>query len=199
MKKITITFLILLFIFGCKKTESPQKILINTEAKVIEKEMVSKIINITEFFDFGCGHCKTANNNLKILDEKFGEKIKIEQKHFPFRPETFFAAEASECARRQEKYEIFKDMIFENFGVYTPQKMEEIAQKIGLNMKEFSTCIKSGSTKQYVQKQLSEGEVLGVHGTPFFVIDNQIQIPGNISVRTFERLIQKILDGEKME
>lgn len=198
MNKIIFTFSILLFLSGChiftKEETSNRKILINTETNILKKEKPLKVITIIEFFDFGCGHCKTANDNLKTLKLKFGDKIKIEQKHFPLRPTTFFAAEASECARRQNKYESFKDMIFENFGVYSLTKMTEIAQTLELNMKDFETCIKSGSAKQYVQKQVTEGEVLGIHGIPFFVINNEIQIPGNLPIKTFEKLIQKILN-----
>lgn len=204
MKKTSLSFAVALILTGCtvfskEKTGSHQKILVNTETTTIKKETPIEIVNITEFFDFGCSHCKTANANLKTLKEEFGKKINIEQKHFPLRPATFFAAEASECARKQDKFEIFKDTIFENFGVYTPQKMKEIAQKIGLNMEEFEICVKSGSAKQYVQAQVSEGEVLGINGTPFFLINNEIQIPGNLPIKTLKLLIQKILDGEKME
>ena len=190
MKK-TLFFLFVLFLSGCTKPISHNPV--NTEPS--DKKQKLETVHIVEFFDYGCEHCRTSHNVFKKLQQTFGDKLVITPKHFPLKSETFLVAEASECARKQGAFESFSDQAFENFGVFTTKKMEEIAKKLNLNMENFSLCLKSGFAKNSVQQHINEGEVLGIKGTPFFLVNEKLEIPISLPEKSFETIIQKLLDG----
>ncbi len=176
---------------NAEKTKELQK---QPETLSVEPPEVVKII---EFFDYGCGHCRNAHEITVNLKEKFGEKIEIIEKHFPLSPATFLVAETAECARTQGKFNEYHDTLFLNyFGNYQPENLQKAAESVELDMDEFNACATSGSEKGVVEADRKFGESLGVKGTPFFLINDSIPVPGAIPEQSFERLIQQVLDGE---
>jgi len=189
MKKIFI-LLVSVALIGCGKSSE------NKDDSSL-KNTSGKKIKIVEYFDFGCGHCRQAAEVMPKIKKKFDAFVTVEQKHFPLRPETFFVAEASECARVQGKFQEFYDQAFKNFGVYSVEKINEIAGDIGLDKKAFSLCVSTGIKKTDVQKQKNEGQQLGITGTPSFVIDG-ILIPGMPPADVFIERIEKILKDKEI-
>ena len=157
----------------------------------------NEIIKVVEYFDFGCGHCKKAAQTMDKIKAKYGDVLEVELRHFALSPKTFSAAEAAECGRAQGKFKPFHDSIFQNFGVYTDEKMKEIAQDLNLDQAKFNTCFDSGVMKSKVRKDQELGRKIGVSGTPYFVINGKTKIPGAISEVAFGNLIDKILEAGK--
>ncbi len=71
-------------------------------------------IRIVEFSDFQCPFCGRAYPTIKALEQKYGDKVVIEYRHFPlsFHPYAQKAAEASECAGEQGKFWDMHDKMF---------------------------------------------------------------------------------------
>ncbi len=195
MKKI-LAFSFAFFLFGCTNLQ-------NDNEKSAENSTPKKeYVQITEFFDFGCGYCKRAAEMIPKLETKFGNKIKVEQRHYPLSPKTFKVAEAAECAKKQGKFRQFHDMAFANFGKYGEEDILNIVRNLNLNEEEFKICWDSGSMKSEVRKDQKMGEALGITGTPFFLVDGNIKIPGMPGEKMMSDVINKILEinnGENSE
>ncbi len=192
MKKLFLLFPAF-FLIACSTSENSGNLL-NTSSPPSKNN--PKVVRITEYFDFGCGHCKKASQTMDNLKRKYGKKLKITFRHFPLSPKTFMAAEASECARTQGKFKPFHDLIFENFGVYTAEKMKEIADGLNLNREKFDICLDSGVMKSKVREDQEQARKFGASGTPYFIINERTKIPGAISETAFENLIDKILESK---
>ncbi len=153
--------------------------------------------SIVKFFDYACGHCKASHYTMKNLKTEFGDKIEVTLKHFPLSAQTYLVAETAECARRQDMFETYHDKLFEeNFQQYEPENLQAVAESIGLDMDQFNTCVANGGGRSKVQADVDEATALGITGTPYFLINNSIPLPGTIPEQSFSRLIKGVLAGE---
>lgn len=169
---------------------------------IAPKEIITEVVpvetaNIVKFFDYSCGHCKTTHDTVKSLKAQFGDKVEFEMKHFPLSAETYLVAETAECARRQGKFEVYHDKLFEeNFLNYAPENLQAVAESVGIDLDLFNTCAANGGGRSQVQKDVDEATALGVSGTPYFLINGSIPLPGAIPEKSFARLITQVLAGE---
>lgn len=72
--------------------------------------------------------------------------------------------------------------------------MTDFAKSVKLDTKKLITCMNSGSKKSLVGKDASQGNTLGVNGTPAFFV-NGIFIGGAQDFSSFKEVIDKILEG----
>jgi len=70
---------------------------------------------------------------------------------------------------------------------------KKYAIDLELNIKEFNECLDSGKMKIEVNKDLIDGQIAGVTGTPAFFI-NGIFISGAQSIEVFDKIINKELE-----
>lgn len=68
------------------------------------------------------------------------------------------------------------------------------AKQTGLNKEKFTVCLDSGKYKKNVSGDLSEGEKLGVSGTPAFFINGKF-LGGAFPYASFKEIIDKELNG----
>ncbi len=202
MQKVIITTIAIITLTACSEpenksannTQNPNEVAkenVNTTAQPVEK------VVITEFFDYGCGHCRNAHFTIKKLKEKYGDRIEVTEKHFPLSGTTFLVAETAECARDQGKFYEYHDALIEqNFGLYEPENLQKVAESVGIDIEEFNTCAANGVGKTRVQEDVNYAESLGVKGTPFFLINESVPVPGAIPEKSFDRLINQVLNGE---
>lgn len=187
--------IISIFLWGCSGEGPSVENAIKEDAidsKIAEKKK-SSAVEVIEFFDFGCGHCRNASQTVSKLKKKFGESLQVTHKHFPLSPRTFKVAEASECARSQGKYLEFQEIAFANFGKYEQDQILGYAKDIGLDEAAFTTCWENGDKKAKVLADQKEGSALGVTGTPFFLVNGTTKIPGAPSESAFSKMIEDLL------
>ncbi|MDO8427650.1 MAG: DsbA family protein [Candidatus Diapherotrites archaeon] len=138
-------------------------------------------IEFIEYSDFQCPFCKIFfDQTLPQLKARYGEKFKYEFKHFPlqFHSNAEIAAEASECARDQEKFSEFHDLLFQNQNDWANlsnpiEKFKEYADSTGIITYTFQECIQNGNKKSLVQADYQEGMQAGIDGTPGFIINGK--------------------------
>jgi protein-disulfide isomerase len=125
--------------------------------------------------------------------EKYPEDVKVVFKHFPVRNHKFAikAAVASIAADSQGKFWEFHDLLFQNYNKLSDQKIQEIAQTVGLNMEEYEKKRKDPAIKQKLNQDFSEGRQAGVRGTPTIFI-NGIRLRDR-SLKGFQAAIDKQL------
>ena len=168
--------------------------------EVPENLKSDKILAI-EFFDFGCDHCRELHKILKKLEIDYGTNLKVERHHFPLGKKTHRVAEGAECAREQEKYESFVELIFEDeyFKNYGDDILLEMAKKGGLDTNQFIKCLASDDAFRRVSMDRKKGEKLGVSGTPFLIINENLHIPGMIPEEKMRDVFDQILSPKTDE
>jgi protein-disulfide isomerase len=86
------------------------------------------------------------------------------------------AAEASECAADQGKFWEFLDYDYTHQDELSTSALEDWGKQLGLDTALYDRCRASHIKKKMIMAQESEGEGLGVQGTPtFFVNGKQVE------------------------
>jgi len=134
------------------------------------------LIQIIEWSDYQCPYCQKNVETMKKLEEKYGDKVSVVFRDFPlpFHDKAQKAAEAAECAGDQNKYWEYHDYLFANQGSLDMDSLKKAAGQLGLEATTFNTCLDSGKHKEEVEKDLAEGKVAGVTGTPAAFINGKM-------------------------
>ena len=85
-------------------------------------------------------------------------------------PNAFKAAEASYCADEQGKYWEMHDRLFANQQTLGVKDLPNHAKELGLDEAKFQQCLESGKYAARIRKDLTDGQKLGITGTPGFFI-----------------------------
>ena len=180
---------LLVLIFAIYKITLPKEQVIDIRYDTSQAKVI-----IEEYSDFQCPFCGRAVPVVKQIKEEYGGDISIMYKHFPLPNHQFAqkAAEASECARDQEKFWEYHDKLFENQKELAVSDLKTYASDIGLDIEQFNECLDSGMKKDIVTRDLLDGQKKGVEGTPTFLI-NGIKLVGAQSFLEFKKVIDKEL------
>lgn len=113
---------------------------------------------------------------LEQLLEKYPKEVKVVFKNFPLRNHKFAkkASIAAHAAERQGKFWEFHDLLFENHNKINDQKIQEIAQELGLDMEKFNKSMKDSQILAQVSRDKSEGIKAGVRSTPTVFINGKL-------------------------
>ncbi len=164
-------------------------------------------ITLVEFGDYQCFFCNKyfheTEHNILLNYVETG-KVKIIFKDFTIiGPDSITAANAAHCADEQGKFWEYHDILYnnwtgENNGWASYDNQLSFAQDVGLNIDEFSECVKNEKYTAIITDSTSDARTLGLTGTPaFFVIgtDDQItKIPGAQPYEVFERVFDSELE-----
>lgn len=162
-------------------------------------------VTIVEYSDFQCPFCARAYTTLEeqVL-KQYGDKVKFYFKHFPlgFHPWAEPASMAVECAGRQktEAYWKLYDWYFQNQSQVNVQNVKEKAWEVlgplGIDKAKFDACYDNKETQAEVKAEMSEGQSLGVTGTPSFVINGRLLV-GAVPFEQFQAIIDDELASAK--
>ncbi len=102
------------------------------------------------------------------------------------------AAVAALAAESQGKFWEFHDLLFENYNRLNDEKIQEIAQTVGLNQEEYEKMKKDPAIQKKVRRDLSDGRRAGVRGTPtVFINGRRLR---DRSLKGFQAAIDKQLE-----
>jgi protein-disulfide isomerase len=161
-------------------------------------------IDIVEFSDLECPHCKAAQPILEKLVGDFPQ-VRYVFQQFPLpasiHPWAKKAAEYADCAARENKDAFWKyvDAIFENQGsiaaVTADGKLKELATGAGLDANKVSACAGTPETEARVDKSLQLGQSLDVNQTPtVFINGRRVAGIANIPYEQLKSLVQFEID-----
>jgi len=148
-------------------------------------------VAIVEFSDFKCPFCSLAQATLKQILARYPGKVKLVYRDFPLEaihPDARRAAEAARCARDQEKFWEYHDVLFAHFPQVGGEDLLQYAKLSGLDVGRFAACVREGAHKATVQRDIDEGKRLGVTGTPAFFINGR-PLSGAQPLDAFVRVI----------
>ncbi|HYB90209.1 MAG TPA: thioredoxin domain-containing protein [Candidatus Binataceae bacterium] len=151
-------------------------------------------VTIVEFADFQCPFCRRAEDVLKDLRAKYGDKIKLVYMDFPLpmHDHALDAAKAALCADEQGKFWAYHDDLYANQSKLAPADLKAYAKQLGLDTAKFNACFDKAKFEAHVRRDLAEGSRLGVDGTPSFFIDGRPLI-GVQPLPAFEQIIDEEL------
>ena len=136
-------------------------------------------ISIVEFSDFQCPFCARAASgaltDFKNSDYFKNGDVNLVYKHLPLSQIHQYAqkaAEASECANRQDKFWEYHDTLFANQGSLDDASLKAYAAQVGLDTGKFDSCLDDDEARSEVLKEIAQAQAAGGSGTPYFVIIN---------------------------
>ena len=103
---------------------------------------------------------------------------------------------AAEAAHRQGKFWEMHDKIFENQREMSPEKYEEYAVEIGLDLEQFKREVASPEVKARIDADTREAAKVGNRGTPGFFINGRV-LKGAKPYPAFKEIIDEELAGKK--
>jgi len=135
-------------------------------------------VTVVEYGDFECPNCKQAASAVKLLLERFEERVRFVFRHFPLaevHPHALIAAQAAEAAGGQGKFWQMHDLLLENQTHLKTQHLRGYAEQLGLDMARYTAEIDDEIYLQRVREHMESGRQSGVRGTPTFFINGRIQ------------------------
>jgi protein-disulfide isomerase len=156
-------------------------------------------ITITAFFDLQCPFCARFYPPVKDVVNAYPDKVKLVVKNFPlsFHPNALGAAKLALTAQSYGKYYEMMELLLQNGGSTTDDKVKEYAQKLGLDYNKLMDDFKNKDAQW--QKRIDEDKVLaaqvGVGGTPTFYINGRRTQARDLA--SYKAEIDKILAAKK--
>lgn len=135
-------------------------------------------VTVVEYGDFECPTCKQAAPAVKLLLERFAERIRVVFRHFPIEsahPHALLAAQAAEAAGGQGKFWPMHDLLFENQRHLQLDNLRDYAARIDLDMPRFTADLDDEIYLQRVREHMQGGVASHIRGTPTFFINGVIQ------------------------
>lgn len=148
-------------------------------------------VTIVEFSDFECPYCKQASTTIASVIAKYPGKIKFVYRDFPLEnihPQARRAALAARCAGQGGKFWEYHDVLFAQSPKLAPDDLRRYATQVGLDAGKFDACLVNGATDAALQKDIDEGNTLGITGTPVFYINGRT-LRGAQRIDAFARVI----------
>ena len=151
-------------------------------------------ITIYEFFDYNCGYCKSVVRTIMdILSED--KKINFVFVEFPILSEqSYFAAKAALASKNQNLYNKFHLSLMKINGRVNEEKVFSTAKKIGLDIDQLKKDINSPEIEQQLVKNREIAKLLGLNGTPAFIIGNIIY-PGALNLNNLKKIIKQFRES----
>ncbi len=151
------------------------------------------------YSDFQCPFCgRFARETEPVLRKKYVDTgvLRIEWRDFPYLgPESKRAARAARAAAEQDKFWAYHDALYAsqpppNSGRLTAGYLRSLAERTGLDVKQFNKDMNGPLAAKLVQHDFNEGLSAGVTGTPSFLINGRPVI-GAMPLANFEQAIEQ--------
>ena len=161
-------------------------------------------IDIVEFSDLECPHCKKSQPILEKLAGDFPQ-VRFIFQQFPLpaslHPWAMKAAQYADCAGQINKDAFWKyiDAIFENQGgialATADDKLKELAIVNGLDAMKVAACADSPETAARIKKSMDLGTALEVNETPtVFMNGRRVRGVADIPYEKLKELVQFEID-----
>ncbi|MFM9448544.1 DsbA family protein [Streptomyces acidiscabies] len=145
-----------------------------------------------------CPDCRSALGDLRLLRERYGDRVDVRLRHFPLEKHkhAFAAAQAAEEAVEQGQGWAYVEAVLgrvEELDRRGEAFLVDTARELGLDAEEFETALIDGRHMLIVDADQAEGKAIGVTGTPTYVIDGE-RLDGGKSQDGLRERIEEIAD-----
>ncbi|OGC45286.1 hypothetical protein A2V49_01695 [candidate division WWE3 bacterium RBG_19FT_COMBO_34_6] len=143
-------------------------------------------VQVVEFSDFGCPACKTFHPIMTKIFNDYSNDIRWSFRHFPLpqHKDSDIASVAAQAAGEQGKFWEYADILFENQGDFSREKLISYADLLGLNLDKFTSNNDNSTFKEIINDDIAYGKKIGINATPtFFVNGKQVSIKNQDDLR----------------
>lgn len=159
-------------------------------------------IMIVEYSDTECPFCKAFHSTMQRVIKENGDKVAWVYRHYPIaqlHPKAFYESVATECAWDQGGNTAFWEYTNELYRItqsnnrLPAEEIPNIAKYVGLNVSQFNSCLKSGKFDDKINRDITDGQLNGVEGTPTsFIMVNGKVVDIIEGAQSFEGVQQQI-------
>ena len=135
-------------------------------------------VTVVEYGDFECPNCKQAAPAVKLMLERFDQRVRFAYRHFPLEdvhPHALLAAEAAECAGAQGKFWEMHELLFAHQDRLKLNHLKGYAEQLGLDMALYTSEMDDHVYLQRIREHIEGGKRSHVRGTPGFFVNGTIQ------------------------
>jgi protein-disulfide isomerase len=156
-------------------------------------------VNFVEFFDYNCGYCKRAMNDMLEL-MKADPKLRVVLKEFPvLGAGSVEAAQVAVAVRMQDptgkKYLDFHQKLLNSRGQADKARAMAAAKDAGLDMARLEKDIVSPEVSATLNENFKLAEDMGLNGTPSYVIGSDVVV-GALGVEGLSKKISEARCGK---
>src|SRR6266481_6439118 len=154
-------------------------------------------LTIIEFSDYQCPFCGRAESTVDEVMKHYGNKVRLVYRDFPLpmHPLARPASEAASCANAQGKFWEYHATLFANQTALGEDQLKVYAKNVGLDAAKFDQCLKDKPFKAAIDKDVADGEKVGVNGTPAFFINGRM-LSGALPFDKFKEVIDEELTAK---
>jgi len=136
---------------------------------------------LVEFLDLECEACAEVYPTVEELRAEYDGRLTVVARYFPLpgHPNSETAAVAVEAAAGQGAFEAMYRRMYETQEGWSHQEASQVdvfrgyADDLGLDLAAYDAAVADPATLQRVGQDLTDGQALGVRGTPTFFLDGQ--------------------------
>ncbi len=168
-------------------SDAPPNATIETSGAPTRGSSAATVVMI-EFSDYQCPYCaRYQRDSWPSIEREYVQtgKLRYVFRAFPLESihkQAFKAHEAAACAGAQGQYWPMHAQLFAHQSALAPQDLKKYAQAIGLDTAAFGDCLDSGKMTGSVRHDADLGEVIGIQGTPLFLVGTP-KADGTVLVR----------------
>ena len=132
-------------------------------------------VTIVEYSDYQCPYCRAVEASLRQVMKKYGDQVRLVYMDFPlaFHQHAMEAAIAARCADEQGQFWTYHDALIENPSLLSTPGLKSTAEQLGLDSLTFDRCLDGRKYESSVIADRTQGERIGAHGTPYFIVGNR--------------------------
>jgi len=147
-------------------------------------------ITLIEFFDYNCGYCSRALEELVTVLEK-DKNLKVVFFDMPILgPPSLEASKWSLAAHKQDKYFEYHSALLNHKGQKSEKTLEKLAKDLGLNIEQLKKDKDSKEIADMLTDNVEQATEMNIRGTPGFIINGEI-FPGYMPA---DRIIEILKD-----
>jgi protein-disulfide isomerase len=130
-------------------------------------------VTLVEFTDYACSYCRASVPDVEALIAA-NPDLKVVIREYPIlTPSSADAARMALAAARQGRYAAFHDAMF-RLGPPSDQTIAAAAREAGIDLDAANTAIASGTFDPHLEANAGMARVLGIAGTPGWVIGDRM-------------------------
>lgn len=151
-------------------------------------------VTVFEYSDFTCPNCKNIQSDLLTLEKFYGKRVRFVFKGVAItnNPEARPALLSAYCAKDQDKFWEYKDLLFPQQNLLSLQVYRETANKLNLNLTDFNKCMEDGKYNQTIDQNAADAIGLQISSLPTIFVNDQ-KIEGYFNYATIQNIIEQQL------
>ena len=152
-------------------------------------------VTIIEYGDFECPSCGQAHAAVKIILERFADRVRLVFRHYPqisIHPHAEMAAEAAEAAGAQGRFWPFHDVLFEHQEHLKERHLRQYGERLGLDLERYDYEMNDHVYLQRVQEHVRSGELLGIRAMPTFYVNGMLT-DVSFGLKHLEEAVERVL------